>query len=350
MDFRRIHSGGGVGNQTVAGPVGRAGRAQRLDPRDPALADRWISADVSAQGLNQWTIDPHDPPNDIVTGHRVAHLLTGTGRQGLLVVLSAFAPATGGDLNHLWDELAANVHIGKSPPMLAALQAGADLLRTTPMPYPGDSWWLWSRGTAPQGFTHVAAKSAFRYTVVRNWNGTATAVTQQWGTGGDSGPWANMVRSDAGANVDDPLVFIFGQSTTVSDWVTTIVRDSGGQESPNSVRFSPPAFVLSRYLPDLLFHVKNIPTALWTDRFPGVGAELFPSPLLLLARRAHDSGPLDCIEAEVNGMGELSRWYFAPDGSLDHADFAGDLHLRRSNESEIESTFAGDLRLTTQPH
>lgn len=324
---------------------------ERLDPRDPALADRWITAEISAQGPNQWTIDPKDPPNDIVTGHRVAHLLTGNGGQGLIVVLSAFAPAGVSDLDHLWDELTANVHIAKPPSLNLALQAGAGLLRTTPMSNSGDAWWLWSRGPVPQGFTHIAPKSVFRYTVRRNWNGTATAVTQQWGTSGDSGPWASMVRSDAEANVDDPLVFLFGETTTVSDWVTTILRgDRGGRESPNSVRFSPPAFVLSRYLPDLLSHVGKTPTALWSDRFVGVDAELFPSPLLLLARRVNDSGRLQCIEVQVNGTGELSRWYFASDGSLDHADFAGDLHLRPCSEGEIESTFAGDRRLTTQPH
>lgn len=323
---------------------------ERLDPHDPALADRWITAAISAQGPNQWTIDPQDPPNDIVTGHRVAHLLTGNGGHGLIVVLSAFAPAGGSDLDHLWDELTANVHIAKSPPLNLALQAGAALLRSTPMPNPGDAWWLWSRGSVPQGFTHLARKSAFRYTVRRNWNGTATAVTQQWGTSGESGPWSSMIRADADANVDDPLVFLFGQTTTVSDWITTILRDRGGRESPNSVRFSPPAFVLSRYLPDLLSRVGKTPTAFWTDRFVGVEAELFPSPLLLLAHRVDDSGRLHCIEVQVNGMGELSRWYFAADGTLDHADFAGDLHLRPTSESEIESAFAGDRRLTTQPH
>jgi hypothetical protein len=332
--------------------AGLAAREQ-LDPRDPSLAERWINAEVTAQSPNHWTIDPQDPPDEVITGHRVAHLLTGDGGQGLIVVLNAATPASFADLDHLWDELAANIHIGKSPPLTHALDTGAALLRKTAAPSPGDWWGLWSSASAPVGFTHDyvdrGLKSALRYTVRRNWNGTATAVSQQWGSSGDSGPWATMTRADAEGNLDSPLAFFFGETTTVSDWIVTNVRDRAGHEgSTNYTR--PPAFVLSRYLPEALSHVEMMPTAFWTDRFAGVEGELFPSPLLLLAQRVQNSGRLRCVEAQVNGVGEVSRWYFAADGSLDHADFAGDLHLRPSNEGEIESAFAGDRRLTAQPH
>jgi len=333
--------------------AGLAAREQ-LDSRDPSLADRWITAEVTAQSPNHWTIDPQDPPDEVITGHRVAHLLTGDGGQGLIVVLSATTPATFADLDHLWDELAANIHIGKSRPLIHLLDTGAMLLRKTAAPSPGDSWKLWSSGSVPVGFTHEfidrGLKSALRYTVRRNWNGTATAVDQQWGSSGDSGPWATMTRADAEIKLDSPLAFFFGETTTISDWIITNVRDRAGHESSTSNRFSPPSFVLSRYLPEVLSHVVRTPTAFWTDRFVGVEGELFPTPLMLLAERVEDSGQLRCVEAQVNGTGEVSHWYFALNGSFDHADFAGDLHLRPAGESEIESAFAGDHRLTTQPH
>jgi hypothetical protein len=142
---------------------------------------------------------------------------------------------------------------------------------------------------------------------------------------------------------------LFEQSTNVSDWITTIVRDRGGSEAPTNIRFNPDAFVLSRYLPGLLARVSARPTAFWTDRFPAVEAELFPSPLLLLARRVDEGHGLRCVEAQVNGAGWLSRWYFQANAALDHADFAGDLHLRPSSEAEVEAAFAGDRRLTIQP-
>jgi hypothetical protein len=333
--------------------LGGLAARERLDPHNPSLADRWFTADISSSGPNQWTIDPKDPSNDIITGHRVAHLVTGNGDRGLVVLLTAFPPAGGSDLDHIWDELVASIHIAKSPPLDQALQAGAALIHATPAPSPTNSCWLWSRGSTAVGFTRGfvsrAPKSFLRYTVRRNWNGTVTAVTQQWGTGSDSVPWASMIRSDAEINVDDPLVFLFGQTTTVSDWITTILRYRDGRESSNNVRFSPPAFVSSEDLPDLLLHVGKTPTAFWSDRFVGVEAELFPAPLLVVAHRVEDVNRLRCVEATVNGAGELSRWYFAPDGSVDHADFASDLHLRPCSESEIETTFGGDRRLTAQP-
>jgi hypothetical protein len=333
--------------------AGLAAREQ-LDSRDPSLADRWITAEVTAQSPNHWTIDPQDPPDEVITGHRVAHLLTGDGGQGVIIVLSAATPASFADLDHLWDELAANIHIGKSPPLIHALETGAALLQRIPVLRAGDSWRIWSSGSVQTGFTHEyvdkSLKSALRYTVHRNWTGTATAVNQQWGSSGDSGPWATMTRADAEVKLDSPLAFFFGETTTLSDWIVTNVRDRAGHESSTSNRFTPPAFVLSRFLPETLARVDKTPAAFWTDRFVDVEAELFPSPLLLLAQRVENSGDLRCVEAEVNGTGELSRWYFTPGGLLDHADFAGDLHLRPSSEAEIESAFAGDLRLTPPPH
>ena len=216
---------------------------------------------------------------------------------------------------------------------------------------------MWSRGSTPVGFTHGFAdrdaKYVFRYTVRRNWNGSATAVLQQWGTNGDSSPWSRMTRLDAAVNLNEPLIPIFDQTTTIADKITTVVHEPNGQESQVDATLSP-AFVLSRYLPGLLSRVDSTVdstgAAIWTDRFPAVEGEPFPSALLLLLNRVDGGSGLRCVQAEVNGTGRLSRWYFRNDGALDHADFAGDLHLGRSSEGDVESAFAGDHRLTIQPH
>ncbi|MGD0140653.1 MAG: hypothetical protein ABSD28_17430, partial [Tepidisphaeraceae bacterium] len=192
--------------------AGLAAREQ-LDALDPALADVWIDAQVASVEPNHWTLTPRDPANDAAAPRRIAHLIAGDGGWGLIVVLSAEPPAGTADLDHLWDELSANVHVGKSPSLVAALQAGAALVPPATPPAPGDAWGTWTRGSVPIGFTHEFsdhdAKYLFRYTVRRNWNATATAVLQQWGTSGDSGPWASMKRSDAESNLDDPLLPLF---------------------------------------------------------------------------------------------------------------------------------------------
>ena len=235
--------------------AGLAAREQ-LDRLDPALAVGWINAELTPRQPNHWTITPHEPPNGSAAPHRIAHLLTGGGGWGLIVVLCAEPPATSADLDHLWDELSANVHIGKSPSLASALEAGALLARAA-MPQPSaDAWWTWTRGSVPIGFTHEFsdhdAKYLVRYTVRRNWNATATAVLQQWGASADSGPWASMKRFDADNNLNDPLLPLFEQLTSVSDWITTLVPDRDGSEVPNKIRFNPDAFVLSRFLPALL--------------------------------------------------------------------------------------------------
>jgi hypothetical protein len=325
---------------------------ERLDPGYPDLAQRWINADTTAQSANHWTLAPREAPDDGFAGHCIAHLLVGDGGDGVIVLLTAQAPADSDDLDRLWDMLLPGIHIAKSPPFDQAIQTGAAILQSGLPNRSAESWWMWTHDSLPIGFTHdfveADEKSPGRYTVRRNWNGTVMAVEQRWGNSG-SGTWASMRRSYAEANVNDPLVPFFRQSSIVTDQITTTIASQAGREAPIHVGI-PPAFVLSRYLPDLLARVDQSPAAFWTDRFPGVEEELFPAPLLLLAHRIADDGGLRCVEAEVNGTGQSSRWYFAKDGSLDHADFAADLHLRPSTQTEIESSFAGDARLTIQPH
>jgi hypothetical protein len=321
---------------------------EQLDSRDPGLAERWLGAEITVQGPNHWTISPQDAPNEAVAPRRIAHLLTGDGGWGLLVILSAEPPATRADLDHLWDELSAGIHVPKSDPLAADLQKGAGLASTARQAPAFEPWSIWTHGSTPIGFTSCDPKYPLRYTARQNWNGSVTAVVQQWGTGSDSTPIALMKRFDAESDPGDPLISLFDEATTVSDAITTIIHDRTGREISTSMAANP-AFVLSRYLPMLLGQV-TAPTAFWTDRFPGVEGEKFPSPVLLLARKVEDANGLTTIEAEVNGTGSVSRWYFHADGSFDHADFAGDLHLRPASRGEVESAFAGDRRLTIQPH
>jgi hypothetical protein len=339
-------------NSLVAGLCAR----EQLDPRDPGLAYRWLRAGISAEGPpNRWTIQPPDSPNDAIAPRRIAHLLTGDGGWGLLVILSAEPPASTADPESLWDELPAKIHIAKSQTLDADLQTGANIARAASAPQQAAvvadaPWWLWSRTSIPIGYSQSDSKYAVRYTVRRNWNGTVTAAFQQWGVTSDTGqPVGIMKRSDAEAGPSDPLVPLYDEFTTVSaDAISTIINGPGRTEAPSSIPFTS-SFVMSRYLPSLLSHVQT-QAAIWTDRFPAVEAELFPSPLLLVARRCPDVGNLRCVEADVNGTGALSRWYFRADGTLDHADFAGDLHLRPTTAGEVQSAFAGDRRLTILPH
>jgi hypothetical protein len=327
---------------------------EELDLGIADLSRAWLNCQVAPQGPDHWTLTPQQPQEDSVIPLRVAHLITGDGSYGLVVILSAEPPADASDLDRLWDQLAGNIHVGKTPALVDALNTGAALYRSASPGLPSESWWTWTRGSTPIGFTHRFSdrdsQYVVRYTARRNWNGTVTAALQQWGTDSATGPWADMKRFDAEANLDNPLVPFGDQLTTVSDWITTIYRDRANRETRNNIRFDPPAFVLSQNFPALLANVGPTPTAFWTDRFPGVEAEIVPTPVLVLASRVLGPTGFHTVEAQVNGSAQLSRWYFHPDHSLDHADFAGDLHLHTSTEAEVDAAFAGDPRLTIQPH
>ncbi|HTL27676.1 MAG TPA: hypothetical protein VL282_00580, partial [Tepidisphaeraceae bacterium] len=52
-----------------------------------------------------------------------------------------------------------------------------------------------------------------------------------------------------------------------------------------------------------------------------------------------DAKPLRCINVEVNGSGEVSRWFFRADGSLDSIDYADGFRRIRSDLSTIRSEF-----------
>jgi hypothetical protein len=336
------------GSELPASLLAGLSAREQFDPRATGLSDRWLSAEINIEAPNHWTISPPDAPTEAIAPRRIAHLLTGPGGWGLLVLLSAEPPASRADLDHLWDEISANLRVPKSEPLNNDLQKGAELSSAAPQMRPPATWLMWSRGSIPIGYTHQEAKYPFRYTARRNWNGTATGVVQQWGVGPDTAPLTEMKRFDGEASLADSLVFVFEEVTTVGDTIVTIIHEYTGREPVSSVPASP-SFVFSRYFPSLLSRV-TAPTAFWTDRFPGIEGEKLSSPLLLLARPVGGGNGLTAIEAGVNATGSVSRWYFHPDGSLDHADFAGDLHLRPTTADEVQSAFAGDRRLTTQPH
>jgi hypothetical protein len=337
-----------AGSELPAFLLAGLGAREQFDPLASGIADRWLTAAIDIEAPNHWTITPQDAPNEAIAPRRIAHLLTGPGGWGLLVILSAEPPASRSDLDHLWDELSPNVHVPASEALTADLQKGADLARAAPGVPLLPLWSMWLDGLTPVGYTHQDPNYPSRYTARRNWNGTATGILQQWGVGPDSMPFAHMQRSDGEASLNDSLVHDFEEITVAGEIIRTIVREYTGREAGSSFPGSP-AFILSRYFPSLLSKV-TAPTAFWTDRFPGIEGEKLSSPVLLLAHPVPGDNGSTVIEAEVNATGALSRWYFHPDGSLDHADFAGDLHLRPTTADEVQSAFAGDRRLTIQSH
>jgi hypothetical protein len=340
----------GESGPSVAMETALAAREQ-IDPHNPTWALAWLGAQTTHEADNSWLIDPQDPGNSLP--QRQAHFIAGPGSSGLLVVLTAQSPAGGNEMNDLWQRLFGGIHFLQPADLKSALLAGGHLMLGPLNLDAPDSWWLWSVGALPEGYSHSFARrdpsAMLRYTVRRNWNGTATSVAQQWpSTKSGIANQAHFVRSDAER---DPNSIFFPFIEELTTGGPTILMQSivrGEQVGDTFTPNLPATFILSQHLPDLLDHLGNEPAAFWTDRLPGIEQERLASPILLSARRISVAAPLQCVETEVNGLGEASRWYFKADGSLDHADFAGDRHLRVSDQNELESIFSGDPRLT--PH
>jgi hypothetical protein len=214
---------------------------------------------------------------------------------------------------------------------------------------PPQGWELWWRGGSAQGWTLEAAdpsgKARLRQSRWRNWEGTVTRILEQCSPLERPGDYSIQIqRSDAEAEPFSPFVNLFEQSTNIADTVSTMV----GMLEPTVVARSP-AFVPSAALGGWLAKLPDKPLALWTDRFASTRAELALSPLLLLVRPM-DSPVRDlrCVQVEVSGTGQLSRWYFRTDGGLDHADFPGKLTVRPSTLAQVQSAMGNDPRLSVQ--
>ncbi len=89
------------------------------------------------------------------------------------------------------------------------------------------------------------------------------------------------------------------------------------------------------------------PMILETDTFPGYEGAATSSLMQLIITPssdvAHsgqpDAKPLRCMDVEVNGSGEISRWFFKSDGSLDSIDYADGFRRMKSDLPSIRNSF-----------
>lgn len=85
---------------------------------------------------------------------------------------------------------------------------------------------------------------------------------------------------------------------------------------------APPQYVPGGWLPLILGKLADQPMVLRTESFIGCDG-ISPSELLTLTVRQEDGNPMRCLKITVNGTGQMSRWWYDPDGTLRYIDFAG---------------------------
>ena len=110
--------------------------------------------------------------------------------------------------------------------------------------------------------------------------------------------------------------------------------DSGNLRNLLSVEDSkspPDQYIPGGLLPYVLGSLvtSDRPILLRTESFIGCeGAN--PDLLTLIAQRIPGS-TMPCVTVTVNGTGQISRWYYDPDGTLRYIDFARGLRAQRTD-------------------
>lgn len=119
----------------------------------------------------------------------------------------------------------------------------------------------------------------------------------------------------------DRIISIRGERTAIQRWE---MRDrklhnviAGDKPKP-----TPPQYVPGGWLPLVLGKLADAPMVLRTESF--IGCEgVSPSELLTLTIRQVHGNPMRCVTVTVNGTGQMSRWWYDPDGTMRYIDFAG---------------------------
>jgi hypothetical protein len=107
-------------------------------------------------------------------------------------------------------------------------------------------------------------------------------------------------------------------------------------------RVPPNQWVPGCWLPLLLGQLADKPMILRTESFVGCDGAPLPGLLTLLVSRGSGGPvkpdemgePMDCVVVNVNGTGQLSRWYYSKDGTLRYIDFADGLRARQASRRE----------------
>jgi hypothetical protein len=109
-------------------------------------------------------------------------------------------------------------------------------------------------------------------------------------------------------------------------------------------------FVPGGWLSLLIGELTRQPMILRTESFVGHEGAAPPEPLTLIVmhnaeattRSAVDGTPLRCVTVQVNGSGEVSRWFFREDGRTERIEFAAGLRRLPSDPKTVKFTFEDD--------
>lgn len=350
--------------------------ATALQARDRRLRD----ANISPEGPRRWRVDLHVTPFSelfpstayvIADDHSDRGAISSGPRRAVLAVFRG-APGTQERFAEAWESIARGVSFVGDTHYAAMLATGesearrlqglgmARLLRAPRQ----EQWWLWfdqhehvhlgwsnvewdlagdlARDPAPAP-SGVPPPAGNRQTHRRGGDGRLVRVRENWT--GDLSTYTIFSDTAVGDGSE-----AFDQTTRLEDGklVTDVV--ARGKRIASFEQPAPPQYVPGGWLALLIGELTRQPMILRTESFIRHEGSGPPRPMTLIithspettTRSTVDDAPLRCVTVQVNGSGELSRWYFRPDGSIDRIDFAAGLQMLPSDAQTVSFTFKHD--------
>ena len=352
-----------------------------LQTRDRRLRGAVIEADK--EHPRRWRIAPTPTPFSELFPTIAYVIADERGDRGAIsagprrAVLAVFRGAEGTQrrFEQAWEEIAGGVSFVGETDYAAMLALGetearrlsdrgmARLIRS-----PRDEqWWLWLdedehvnlgwssvawdlSGPPPQKRTTAAAPAGApapwgeRRTVRRGTDGRLIHVTEEWF--GDLRTYELFANTTVG---DGTETF---KQTTRFDGGELVMTETAGRNKRTGhwERVAPPQFVPGGWLSLLIGELTRQPLILRTESFVGHEGSAPPEPMTLIVahnaeattRSAVDGTPLRCVTVQVNGSGEVSRWFFREDGRTERIEFAAGLRRLPSDPKTVRFTFEHD--------
>lgn len=354
----------------------------------------WAEARIAEIAPRRWRISLPPRAQDFIVPR--AYLLQGEGAQagqGLLVVMHATQQGRGNleaRMEGAWQSIADSVKFAPPADVAGQLRLGdefAAIVSRRPVPEivgPAgqERWWGWTRNDNSIGWGRWAnaanEPAGSRSLALENWDNTVTRVEEQWAVAGPLRATTRTHWTDLDEAGSSLVEFLLQMRELPPDAVQQQPPPEGGKkravmkidltaenvQGSSGVHPVPLGFVPSALLPEALGKLSDLlprradrPMILRTDRFPGEETAVTTGSLTLLvtqvgvapAEASPDTAPAArCVTVQVNGSGQMSRWYFATDGTLERAEFADGVKMKPAEVQDL-LMLKQDSRLSLPP-
>jgi len=222
-----------------------------------------------------------------------------------------------------------------------------------------EQWWLWtSGGEHPHlGWSHfdfdLHALAGKGETRIRFPGGSVKRITEEFSYRDSDGRYRDDVKvnesngEEAGAAYQQ-ITSATAEQVSVGFHLANSTVTSA--KSPTPANYIPGAL-----LPLVLGKLKPTPMLIRTESFPGGWEAVGPAELLSVLIRPDEtattrkadgeSGPMRCVTAQVNGSGEITRWYFRQSGELECIELSGGVRRVPADEASIGFDFGNTPRM-----